>query len=306
MKKYILKRLLQLIPTLFGVALITFILFNVVGGSPALLVLGKNATAEAIAEYDHIHGYDKPLLIQFFNFIGDLVAGDWGESIDYQQPVLDVLKNGVLISLSLTLPILIIGTLVAIGISLICAAFAGKWQDNVALAGTTMLMSVNYVIWVTAGQYFLAYKLKLFPIWGYENWTYLCLPVIIGVINGLGGDVRFYRTVIMDEINKPHVRTAIAKGLHPTYILLKHVLRNSLIPITTNISLSIPFLFTGSILLESFYGIPGLGGIGLNAVNSSDIAMVRAVVIIGAILYQLSNLISDIIYAWLDPRVRMQ
>jgi peptide/nickel transport system permease protein len=169
-----------------------------------------------------------------------------------------------------------------------------------------MLMSVNYVIWVTAGQYFLAYKLKLFPIWGYENWTYLCLPVIIGVINGLGGDVRFYRTVIMDEINKPHVRTAIAKGLHPTYILLKHVLRNSLIPITTNISLSIPFLFTGSILLESFYGIPGLGGIGLNAVNSSDIAMVRAVVIIGAILYQLSNLISDIIYAWLDPRVRMQ
>ena len=235
-----------------------------------------------------------------------MVTGDWGESIDYQQPVLDVLKNGVLISLSLTLPILIIGTLVAIGISLICAAFAGKWQDNVALAGTTMLMSVNYVIWVTAGQYFLAYKLKLFPIWGYENWTYLCLPVIIGVINGLGGDVRFYRTVIMDEINKPHVRTAISKGLRPTYILLKHVLRNSLIPITTNISLSIPFLFTGSILLESFYGIPGLGGIGLNAVNSSDIAMVRAVVIIGAILYQLSNLISDIIYAWLDPRVRLQ
>ena len=129
--------------------------------------------------------------------------------------------------------------------------------------------------------------------------------MLIGVVSSLGSDVRFYRTVILDEVNRPHVRTAISKGLHPATVLLRHVLRNSLIPVVTNVSLSVPFLFAGSILLESFYGIPGLGGLGLNAVNSSDFAMVRAVVIIGAVLYQIANLLADLAYAWLDPRVRI-
>ncbi len=305
MLRYTLRRLFQLIPTLLGVTLLTFILFNVVGGSPAALVLGKNATAAALAEYDHLHGYDRPLVVQYIHFLGDLVQGDLGESIEYHQPVWNVIHDGIGISLALTVPILILGTLLALMIGLVCAAFAGKRLDKIALAGTTALMSVNYVIWVTAGQYLLAYRLKLFPVWGFENWTYLCLPVVIGIVSGLGTDVRFYRTVILDEINKPHVRTAMAKGLHPVVVLLRHVMRNSLIPVVTNVSLSVPFLFTGSILLESFYGIPGLGGIGLNAVNSSDAAMVRAVVIIGALLYQLSNLLADLAYAWLDPRIRL-
>ena len=305
MLRYTLRRLLQLIPTLLGVTLLTFILFNVVGGSPAALVLGKNATAAALAEYDHLHGYDRPLVVQYIHFLGDLAQGDLGESIEYHQPVWDVIQDGIGISLALTVPILVLGTLLALLIGLVCAAYAGKRLDKVALAGTTALMSVNYVIWATAGQYLLAYKLKIFPVWGFENWTYLCLPVVIGIVSGLGTDVRFYRTVILDEINKPHVRTAMAKGLHPVVVLLRHVMRNSLIPVVTNVSLSVPFLFTGSILLESFYGIPGLGGIGLNAVNSSDAAMVRAVVIIGALLYQLSNLLADLAYAWLDPRIRL-
>ena len=305
MLRYTLRRLLQLIPTLLGVTLLTFILFNVVGGSPAALVLGKNATTAALAEYDHLHGYDRPLVVQYVSFLGDLLQGDLGESIEYHQPVWSVIRDGIGISLALTVPILVLGTVLALLIGLVCAAYAGKRLDKIALAGTTALMSVNYVIWVTAGQYLLAYKLKLFPVWGFENWTYLCLPVVIGIVSGLGTDVRFYRTVILDEINKPHVRTAIAKGLHPIVVLLRHVMRNSLIPVVTNVSLSVPFLFTGSILLESFYGIPGLGGIGLNAVNSSDAAMVRAVVIIGALLYQLSNLLADLAYAWLDPRIRL-
>ena len=305
MLRYTLRRLLQLIPTLLGVTLLTFILFNVVGGSPAALVLGKNATAAALAESDHLHGYDRPLVVQYIHFLGDLAQGDLGESIEYHQPVWDVIQDGIGISLALTVPILVLGTLLALLIGLVCAAYAGKRLDKVALAGTTALMSVNYVIWATAGQYLLAYKLKIFPVWGFENWTYLCLPVVIGIVSGLGTDVRFYRTVILDEINKPHVRTAMAKGLHPVVVLLRHVMRNSLIPVVTNVSLSVPFLFTGSILLESFYGIPGLGGIGLNAVNSSDAAMVRAVVIIGALLYQLSNLLADLAYAWLDPRIRL-
>ena len=305
MLRYTIRRLLQLIPTLIGVTLLTFILFNVVGGSPAMLELGKNASAQAIAEYDKIHGYDLPVYQQYGNFVLDLLRGDLGISLEYKQPVGTVLREGVWVSLALTVPILVIGTALALLIGLVCAASAGKLLDKATLAATTALMSVNYVIWVTAGQYFFAFKLKLFPVWGFENWTFLCLPVLIGVISGLGTDVRFYRTVILDEITRPHVRAAIAKGLPRSVVLVRHVLRNSLIPVVTNVSLSVPFLFSGSILLESFYGIPGLGGIGLNAVNSSDAPMVRAVVIIGALLYQLSNLLADLAYALLDPRVRL-
>ena len=148
-------------------------------------------------------------------------------------------------------------------------------------------------------------RLGLFPLWGFENWTYLLLPILVGVLSSLGSDVRFYRTAILDEIRKPYVRTAVAKGLSPTRVLVCHVLRNSLIPVVTNVSLAVPFLFTGSILLESFYGIPGLGGIGLNAVYASDFATVRAVVLVSALLYQLANLLADLAYAWLDPQVRL-
>jgi peptide/nickel transport system permease protein len=173
------------------------------------------------------------------------------------------------------------------------------------LLGSTVLMSVNYVVWVLAGQNLLAYRLRLFPLWGFEHWTYLVLPVLIGIVSGLGRDIRFFRTVLLDELHRPHVRTAIAKGLPPAAVLLRHVLRNSLIPIITYVSLSIPFLFTGSLLLESFFGIPGLGGASLNAIHSADMATVRAIVILGALLYQLVNLLSDLAYAWLDPRIRL-
>lgn len=306
MARFIFKRLLQLIPTLLGVTLLTFLLFNVLGTSPAMQVLGKNATPEAIAEYDHLHGYDRPLVIQYVSYLADLCVGDFGESLEYREPVWNVLRSGVGVSLALTVPILLLGTVLALLVGLLCAARAGGLLDRTMLGCTTALMSINYVIWVAAGQYFLAFRWNLFPLWGFENWTYLLLPILIGIVSSLGSDARFYRTVILDEIRKPSVRTALAKGLSPARILFGHVLRNSLIPVVTNVSLAVPFLFTGSILLESFYGIPGLGGIGLNAVNASDYATVRAVVVIGALLYQLSNLAADLLNAWLDPAVRLR
>ena len=305
MLRYALRRLLHLVPTLLGVYLATFLLFDVVLGSPAEIVLGKNATAEAIAEWDHLHGWDRPAPVRFVRGLGDLLRGDLGESTEYQLPVARVLREGVAVSLSLTVPILVLGTAVALLAGLLCAAFRGRALDRVALAGTTALMSVNYVVWVVAGQYFLGFKWGVFPLWGYENWTYLALPVLIGVVSGLGSDVRFYRTVLLDEMNRPHVRTALAKGLSPAAVLFRHVLRNSLVPVVTNVSLAIPFLFTGSILLESFFGLPGLGGVGINAVHSSDAAMLRAVVLIGAALYQVAMLLADLAYAALDPRVRL-
>ena len=396
MLRYTLKRILQIIPTTLGVLVLTFLLFHVVGGSPAEVVLGKNATAEALAAFDSRYGYDKPLICgrwspvravpgalpllyhlpggttyrlnahrvyvdlsntatgekdsrciddplkpavfevpsgwqatglraagpigkrlrlekrnagffdsQFIQYMAALLHGDFGVSSEFNRPVAEILRQGVGPSLCLTVPILIGGTIVGIMLALVCAAWRGKAADRAVLVLSTVLMSVNYVVWVLVGQFIFAYRLRLFPIWGFESAAYLVLPVIIGIVSDLGRDIRFFRAAILDEIYKPYVRTAEAKGLSRSAILFRHVLRNSLIPIVTYVSLSIPFLFTGSLLLESFFGIPGLGNTSINAINSSDMAVVRAVVNLGALLYQFVNQVTDHCYAFLDPRVRL-
>ena len=303
MLKYALRRLWQTVPTTLGILLLAFVLFNVVGGSPAETLLGKNATAEAIAAFNAKWGYDRPLPVQFVRYLGDLCRGDLGFSIEHQEPVIDVLARGVGPSLSLTVPILVLGVVVGLALALAAAARRGRALDHAVLFGSTVLMSVNYVVWVLAGQFFLAYKAGLFPVWGYESAYNLVLPVFIGVVSSLGADVRFFRAAILDEIYRPYVLAARAKGLSGSVILVRHVLRNALVPIVTYVSLSIPHLFTGSLLLESFFGIPGLGSVAINAIHSSDMAVVRAVVVIGALLYQFVNLATDLLYAALDPRV---
>lgn len=309
MLKYVAKRLAELIPTTFGILLLTFVLFNVVGGSPAEVILGKNATAESIAAFNHKWGYDKPLIFsrdsQFVRFIGDLCHGDFGYSIENQEPVVEVLKRGVGPSLSLTVPILVGGVALGLSLAMLAAAFRGGVMDRAILIGSTVLMSVNYVVWVLAGQFFFAYGTGIFPVWGYGGVLYLMLPVMIGMLSSLGSDIRFFRTAILDELYRPYVLTAKAKGLSAGVIMVRHVLRNALIPIVTYVSLSIPYLFTGSLLLESFFGIPGLGSVSINAIHSADMAVVRAVVVLGALLYQVVNLMTDVLYAALDPRVRM-
>ena len=333
MIRYVFRRLLETIPTTIGILLLTFVLFNVVGGSPAQVVLGKNATAEAVAAFNHKWGYDKPLIFgkfqvsgsrfqipgskpqgsrlgdlfdsQFFNFVGGVFKGDFGYSIENQEPVVEVLKRGVWPSLSLTVPILVGGVAVGLMLALCAAAMRGGWVDKTILVGSAVLMSVNYVVWVLAGQFFLSFKAGLFPVWGYQSAFYLVLPVLIGILSSLGTDVRFFRTAILDEVYKPYVLTARAKGLSPTVIMTRHVLRNALIPIVTYVSLSIPYLFTGSLLLESFFGIPGLGSVSINAIHSADMAVVRAIVVLGALLYQFVNLATDLLYAVIDPRVRL-
>ena len=320
MLKYVLRRLAETIPTTIGILLLTFALFNVVGGSPAEVILGKNASAASIAAFNHKWGYDKPLIVgstdggrgmrgaldsQFFNFVGDLCKGDFGYSLELQEPVIDVLKRGVGPSLSLTVPILVGCVAAGLALAMLAAAMRGGVVDRTILVGSAALMSVNYVVWVLVGQFFLSYKAGLFPVWGYEGAFYLVLPVLIGVLSSLGTDVRFFRTAILDEVYKPYVLTARAKGLSGWTIMTRHVLRNALIPIVTYVSLSIPYLFTGSLLLESFFGIPGLGSVSINAIHSADMAVVRAVVVLGSLLDQFVNLLTDLLYAVLDPRVRM-
>lgn len=314
MLKYIFRRFLEAIPTTVGILLITFLLFNVViGDSPALTILGKGASEESIKAFNHQYGYDKPLIVgnedffdsQFFSFIKNVATGDLGFSAKMNEPVKDVLKRGVGPSLSLTVPILVFGSLLALFFATLSAAYRGRTPDRIVLFISASLMSVNYVVWVLLGQYFLAFKLKFFPIWGYGSVEYMVLPIMIGVLSSLGIDVRFYRTAILDEVYKPYVLTARSKGISRIKIMVRHVLRNALIPIVTYISLSIPYLFTGSLLLESFFGIPGLGSVSINAIHSADLAVVRAVVVLGALVYQVVNLATDILYAFLDPRVRV-
>jgi peptide/nickel transport system permease protein len=320
MLKYALRRLAEAVPTTIGIVLLAFVLFNVVGGSPAETILGKNASVEAIAAFNAKWGYDKPLLVgswseengvlglfdsQLFNFFADILKGDLGYSVENGESVASLLKRGVGPSLTLTVPILAGGVVVALMLAMVSAAFRGRAVDRAILVVSTVLMSVNYVIWVLAGQYFLSYKAGLFPIWGYESAYNLVLPIIIGIVSSLGVDVRFFRTVVLDELYRPYVLTLRSKRISERVIMAKHVLRNALIPIVTYVSLSIPYLFTGSLLLESFFGIPGLGSVSINAIHSSDMAVVRSVVVLGALLYQLVNLATDLLYAALDPRVRL-
>lgn len=314
MFKYVLRRILEAIPTTLGILLITFLLFNVViGDSPALTILGKGASEESIRAFNRQYGYDKPLIIggddffdsQFFAFMKNVATGDLGYSAKMNEPVKDILKRGVGPSLSLTVPILVFGSVLALFFATLSAAYRGRAPDKIILFVSAVLMSVNYVVWVLLGQFFLAFKAEWFPIWGYGSVEYMILPVMIGVLSSLGMDVRFYRTAILDEIYKPYVLTARSKGLNRFTVMTRHVLRNALIPIVTYVSLSIPYLFTGSLLLESFFGIPGLGSVSINAIHSADLAVVRAVVVLGALVYQVVNLVTDVLYAFLDPRVRI-
>ena len=191
-----------MIPTTVGVLLLTFALFNVVGGSPAETVLGKNASDESIAAFNRQYGFDRPLVFardsQFVRFLSDLARGDFGYSVEYDEPVLDVLARGVGPSLSLTIPILVGSVVVGLALALGAAAFRGRAVDHAVLLASAVLMSVNYVVWVLAGQFFLAYRLGLFPVWGYRNAFYLVLPVLIGIVSSLGTDVRFFRTALLD------------------------------------------------------------------------------------------------------------
>ena len=247
-----------------------------------------------------------PLNSQLWFYVRQLARGDLGHSAYFHQPVGKLLLDGVAPSLSLMIPIFFIGLIVSISLSLICAFFRNQFIDRFLVITAVALMSINYLVFIVFGQYFFAYKLGWFPVWGYESAKYLVLPAFIGIVSGLGANVRFYRTIMLDEMYKDYVRTAFAKGVSKPRVLFVHVLKNAMIPIITNVVIAIPFLYTGSLLLEKFFGIPGLGYLSVSAVLSSDIDVVRAVVLIGALMFVVANLLTDICYAAADPRVKLK
>ena len=317
---YIFRRLLYTVPIVFGVMIVTFLLFNVVRGDITEILAGKSASAETRAEIRKEFGLDKPLLVntkanvfssefwdsQFIHHIHSAITFDFGRSYKDKERIIDKIKHGAGPSLALTVPMLIGTLVISVSFALIVAYFRGRWIDTIIVFICVIGMSLPFLSFILFGQYFLAYKWGMFPVFFWPDlkvWEYTALPVLIGITAGLGGNLRFYRTVMLDEMRNDYVRTAFAKGLSARTVLFKHVLKNAMIPIITQVVLAIPFLFLGSLLLERFFGIPGLGYLMIEAVASRDFKVINAMVYIGAILFVIFNLITDICYALVDPRV---
>jgi peptide/nickel transport system permease protein len=308
---YIVRKLLNTIPTIFGVALIIFVLFNMVGGDPTYQMLGRHATQRQVEEIRHEYGFDKPKVEQFGAYLKQIVTFDYGRSYATKQPINKMIMDGIGPSLTLTVPAFLLTTLLAICIGLLVAYFRGKMIDKVTVVFCVIGMSLPMLAYILFGQYILAYKWGLFPISGFETgwpdrFQFIALPALIYVAVGLGYDVRFYRTALLEEVNQDYVRTARAKGLTEPRIFFKHVLKNSMVPILTNVVVEIPLLVLGAILLESFFGIPGIGGITIDAVHNSDFPVIKAMTTLQALLFILGNLATDILYTLVDPRVSLK
>ena len=310
---YIIRRLMYTVPIVLGVLLLTFVLFSVVGGDISQEIAGKGADAETVAEIRKEFGLDKPLFwswdSQFVTHFKKAVTFDFGYNMKRDQRIKDMLLDGVGPSLSLMVP-MFLGTLViSISLSLIVAYLRGSKIDMIAVVICVAGMSVPYLSFILFGQYFLAYKLNWFPIYFDSELSVaqsVSLPVLIGIVAGLGSNLRFYRTVMLDEMRNDYVRTAFAKGLSSQTVLFKHVLKNAMIPIITNVVMAIPFLILGSLLLERFFGIPGLGDLIISAFSARDYFIINAVVFIMALLISFFTLLTDICYAWVDPRVKYE
>ena len=278
------------------------------------LIAGKNASPARIAQISKERGYDKPLFLnwrnpldaQFPRLCLQLVRLDFGESMTTKQRVSTMLREGMLPSLCLTTPLFIIELVLAIALALVAAFYRGTWIDRSLVILSVMGMSISSLVYIMVAQFWLASEWRLFPVWGFEGPQYLLLPILIGVVAGVGGSVRFYRTVMLDEMNQEYVRTARAKGVANRTVLFRHVLRNAMIPILTNVIVAIPFLYTGALLLENFFGIPGLGRLTVNAVFNGDEDVIFATTFIGSVLFVIANLATDIAYTWADPRIRLK
>jgi len=325
MSAYILRRLLYAIPILLGVNLLTFVLFFVVNSPDDMARMhlgGKRVTPAAIEQWKVDHGYALPLLyndqaeggdkltetilyqksLKLFRF--EFGQSDSGRDIGYD------ISQRMWPSLAIAIPTLLVGLLVNITFALLLAFFRATYLDFWGVVICVTMMSISGLFYIIGGQFLIGKLLNLVPISGYDLGTsaikFLVLPVIVGVIGGIGSGTRWYRTLFLEEINKDYVRTARAKGLAEQWVLFGHVFKNALIPILTGVVVILPLLFTGSLLTESFFGIPGLGSYTIDAINRQDFAIVRAMVFLGAVLYIIGLMLTDISYTLVDPRVRLE
>jgi len=306
---YVIRRLLNMIPVLLGVALLVFTLFNSVGEDPVRVALGQHATEASIADLRAQWGLDKPLPVQFGRFLVQIATFDYGVSFNTGEKLSSMFREGASVSLWLTVPPFIIGFLLNVSLGLLIAYYRGSWLDRFATAFFIGAMSISYLVYIIAFQYFFAYRWDLFPINGYEagldGIKYLVLPWVIIIVVTMGGDVRMYRTVFLDETQADYVRSARAKGVGELRMLFGHVLKNAMIPIVTYTMVAIPFLILGAFLMERYFSLPGVGDLMITSIDNGDFPVLKGLTMIIAIGYSLIVLLTDVVYAWVDPRVSL-
>ncbi len=322
---YLIRRLLYLIPVLIGVNLLTFALYFIVNSPEDIAraqLGGKHIDQSVVQDWEDQHGYNKPL---FYNnketgiaaltdtlfvkkslilFTFNFGVSDSGRNISHD------VSQRMWPSIYIAIPTLIIGLLVNITFAMLLAFFRQTYVDLSGVLFCIIMMSISGLFYIISGQYFIGKVLQLVPISGFEGgfsaFKFVILPVVVGVIGGIGAGTRWYRTIFLEEMGKDYIRTARAKGLAESRVLFKHVLKNAMIPIVTGVVVIIPSLFLGSLIMESFFGIPGLGSYTIDAIRQQDFAIVRAMVFLGTILYCIGLIMTDIAYTIVDPRVRLQ
>ncbi len=326
MLAYIIRRILYAIPILIGVNIIVFVLFFVVNSpdSMARSILGeKNITQEDVDNWKRQNGYHLPLFFNteaagiavftqtiFFQKSAKLFVFDFGVSDTNNIDITSQIWERMWASLTIAVPTFLLGLLVNITTSMIVAYYRATYVDFWGTILAVIIMSVSQLFYIIGGQWLFGKVLRLFPISGYDSGVellkFVILPVVIGIISGIGGGIRFYRTIFLEEINRDYVRTARAKGLSEGVVLFKHALKNAMIPILTNVVIAIPLLFMGSLVMEAFFAIPGLGSFIIEAIQAQDFAIVRSMVYLGAVMYIVGLLMTDISYTLVDPRIRFE
>ena len=310
--RYLTRRLLYGIPLVLGVTFISFLLMVYFGPDKTYELLGKNPTVEQIAEVRHSLGYDRPFMLRYGDYVRELVTLDLGLSDSTGEPVSSILKRTLPISIALVVPGFILGNLLGLALGLLASWYRGKWLDKLVMSASVVGMSVSFLVIIIGLQILLCtpYGLNLFPVRGWQVHDpgsyiyYVTVPTLALVLVTLGYNTRFYRAIMADEIESPHIRTLKAYGASPAELLFKHVLKNSLIPVLTRIMFSVPFiLISGSLLLESYFGIPGVGLATFNAITSGDQPILKAVVGLTGVLFVLALTINDMLYGMVDPRV---
>jgi peptide/nickel transport system permease protein len=309
---YIVRRLWQMLPTLLGVILLVFFLFNWVGGDPAYILAGKMSSQEQIANIRTQLGIDQPYYVQLWIFIKQILTFNFGHSWSTGEAVSSIIGSRLGPSLTVLIPLTIIETLIAIALALVIAFRRGSLTDRAVMIACTVGMSVSILVYIIVGQYVFAYQLSLFPVQGWGNsfaenlFRYSALPILIALAVGVAPNLRLVRTFILDEVNQDYVRTARAKGLSEARVKWVHVLRNAAIPIITHVMSNLPALLIGAFLIERFFSIPGIGREVILAVERSDFPVIKAITVYVAAATMAFNLLADLMYQAVDPRVQLK
>lgn len=309
MTAYVIRRLWQMVPTLLGVILLVFFLFNWVGGDPAYVLAGLFSNDAQIEAIRRELGLDQPLWMQLWIFVKQVVSFDFGNSWTSGESVSSLFLSRLPATITLLLPLLVIETVVCLALAVLLAWLRGGLTDRITMVIFTTAMSVSILVFIILGQYILAYRWGLFPVqgWSEDLWTnltrYAPLPILLGLLVSIAPNTRLFRSFVIEEMSQEYVRTAHAKGLPRRRVLFLHVLRNSLIPVITFVVSNLPALLLGSFLLERFFGIPGMGREIILAVERSDFPVIKATTIYLAIATMIFNLLGDLLYQLTDPRV---